>query len=84
MKTSSQWQIEKDFLCKEFIFDNFSQAIQCINQIASLAEEKNHHPDIQLYSYKKIKILLRTHAENQITKKDYCLAKEIDNLLQAQ
>ena len=74
------WEIEKDSLCKEFTFQNFIEASRFIQKIIPLAEEINHHPDIFLHSYKKVKIILKTHSENKITEKDYQLAQKIDNL----
>jgi len=40
----------------------------------------DHHPDIFIHSYKKVKIYLFTHSENKITEKDYLLARKIDEL----
>ena len=45
-----------------------------------LAEKMNHHPDLFIHSYKKLKITLFTHSENKITDKDYDLAKKIDEI----
>ena len=60
---------------------NFEDAIKRVNKIANIAETINHHPDIHIYDYKFIKIILNTHdAGNQITEKDRYLAKLIDNI----
>ena len=72
------WKIEGKFLVKEFEFSNFIEAIDFVNKILPLAEEAKHHPDVLVYSYKKVKVMLYTHAEDEITKKDYSLAKKID------
>jgi len=74
------WKTEGKSLVKEFEFSNFKEAINFINKIAPLAEEANHHPDLLIHSYKKVKISLYTHDENKITSKDYELAKKIDAL----
>lgn len=72
------WKIENKQLVKEFEFTNFIEAIKFVNKIQPLAEGANHHPDILIHSYKKVKIMLFTHSENKITEKDYSLAKKID------
>lgn len=75
------WKKEGQMLTQTFTFSNFLQAIAFINKIALLAEEANHHPDIELFSYKKVKIKLCTHdAGNRITERDIALAKKISIL----
>ena len=72
------WEIKGKSLVKEFEFANFSEAIKFVNKILPLAEEANHHPDLLIHSYKKVKIILYTHDEDKVTDKDYLLAKKID------
>lgn len=72
------WKIEGKALVKEFEFANFSEAINFINKILPLAEKANHHPDILVHSYKKVKIMMYTHTADKITEKDYSLAQKID------
>ena len=74
------WEIKNNFLTKEFEFENFLKAVEFINKIAKIAEKENHHPDLKLHSYKKLKVMLFTHSENKVTDKDYLLAKKIDEL----
>ncbi len=77
---TNNWQEKQGRLTKNFVFGNFNQAIKFINQVAALSEKADHHPDICLYDYKNVKIILSTHQENKITEKDYELAKKIDQL----
>jgi 4a-hydroxytetrahydrobiopterin dehydratase len=72
------WEIENNKLIKNYTFNNYINVINFLNKITPLAEQLNHHPDILIHSYKKIKIMLHTHSENKITKLDYELAKKID------
>lgn len=74
------WEQAENKLEKEFYFNNFKEALQFVNQVGSLAEQLNHHPDILLYAYKKVKITLTTHNEGKVTAKDYELAKQIDQI----
>lgn len=75
------WTQTEKYLEKEFVFKDFVQAIEFVNQIASLAEQMNHHPDILIFDYKKVKISLFTHDANRVTEKDHKLAKSIDDLI---
>jgi 4a-hydroxytetrahydrobiopterin dehydratase len=40
----------------------------------------DHHPDIELYRYKRVKIMLTTHSAGGITRNDFVLAAKIDRL----
>ncbi len=74
------WKTENNTLEKEFVFGNFKEAIHFVNQIMPLAEAADHHPDILIHSYKKVKVVLTTHSEGKVTEKDYALADKIDKL----
>jgi len=74
------WDIQENKLYKKFIFADFTQAIQFINQIAELANQVDHHPSIH-NSYNVVEIYLCTHDENnQITAKDHELANMINEI----
>ncbi len=51
------WQIESGELIKTFSFKDFLSAIDFVNQIAKIAEEAGHHPDIDI-RYNKVRIAL--------------------------
>ncbi len=68
-------QIERTYVRK-----NFLDAVQFIREIAPLAEERDHHPDILLSGYKNVKVMLSTHSAGGITQNDFDLAAAIDNI----
>ena len=72
------WKTENKKLVKEFELRNFKDAVSFVNQIMPLAEASEHHPDVLIHSYKKVKVMLFTHSEEKITEKDFSLAKQID------
>ena len=74
------WKIENNKLIKNFELADFKSVINFTNLIAEAAEAENHHPDILIYDYKKIKVSLFTHDEEKITEKDYQLAEKIDKI----
>ena len=44
------WEfLESQKIVKEFIFNDFSQAMKFVNQVAELAEKEGHHPDIAIH-----------------------------------
>jgi 4a-hydroxytetrahydrobiopterin dehydratase len=50
-------------------------------QIAAIAEEEGHHPDLRLHSYKFLEVTLTTHAIKGLSENDFILAAKIDELL---
>ncbi len=75
------WKSENGAITKEFMFQNFMEAIHFVNEIAKLAEAMNHHPNIFLHDYKQVKIILTTHSKGMVTEKDNKLAAQIDEIL---
>lgn len=74
------WEKKDDHLVKEFELKDFTEAVDFVQKIAPLANKADHHPDVLIHSYKKVKITLTTHSEGKITEKDYDLAKDIDKI----
>ncbi|MFA8433490.1 MAG: 4a-hydroxytetrahydrobiopterin dehydratase [Marinifilaceae bacterium] len=72
------WSEIDSTLVKNFQLKNFSSAIEFVNQIAGIANAMDHHPDIFIYSYKNVRVILTTHSEGRITSKDIEQAKKID------
>ena len=66
---------------KEFTFNNFEEALEFVNKVGKIAEQENHHPDILLYSYKKVKITLSTHEVEGLSENDFIVASKIDELI---
>jgi 4a-hydroxytetrahydrobiopterin dehydratase len=67
-------------IIKKYIFKDFNQAIEFVNQIAEVANKLDHHPNIKIYDYKKVEVEIYTHSENALTNKDYELEKEVDKI----
>ena len=63
---------------KEFVFENFREALAFVNRAGRIAESEGHHPDIHLVSYKKVIIELSTHAVGGLSENDFILAAKID------
>ncbi len=76
----SGWNVENRQLTKTFEKKSFVDAVVFVNRIAKAAEEMNHHPDVEIFAYKKVKVKLFTHITDSITKKDVELAERIDKL----
>ncbi len=55
-------------------------AVRLIGRIAKVAEKMDHHPDIHLTRYRRLRLVLTTHSEGRVTSKDLKLAKAIGKL----
>ncbi len=72
------WQETNNQLYKQFTFGGFKEAMAFMNQVAQIAEELNHHPEIR-NSYNTVELWLTTHdASNKITDKDRAFAEMVD------
>jgi len=75
-----EWSVVDDTkIERNFKFKNFVKAIEFINQVAKIAEEEGHHPDIAI-RYNKVEISLWTHAIGGLSENDFILAAKVDNI----
>lgn len=77
-----EWKLSDDRvrISRIFLFSTFMNAIDFITKIAALAEQENHHPEIKI-SYRKVTVILTTHAVHGLSENDFVIAAKIDNLL---
>ncbi len=75
-----EWSEAGGVIQRTYQFKDFVHSMKFVNQVADLAEEKQHHPDI-LVRYNKVTLSLSTHDAGGITTKDFDLAAETDKLL---
>lgn len=77
-----EWRRDEGALVREVELDSFPQAIQVVNRVAEIAENDNHHPDIDI-RWRTLTFRCSTHSEGGITALDASLAEEIDGVLTA-
>ena len=82
MNEIPDWFLSDDAksIYREYIVKDFVAAVDFINAIAPVAEAENHHPDIHLTGYRKVRIDLNTHALGGVTENDLILAAKISAL----
>ena len=68
-------------IVRELKFDDFAAAIAFVNRVAELAEQANHHPDILVHGWNRVRLELSTHSQGGLTEADFALAGRIDGLL---
>lgn len=74
------WERKNNEINRELVAANFAGAVGIVNAIAVLAESADHHPDLLIYGWNKVRITLSTHDKGGLTDKDFDLAKKIDEL----
>ncbi len=76
----SDWSQRPDALERDFEFEDFKAAMAFVNRVADAAEEANHHPDILVHGWNKVRLTLSTHDAGGLTEADHELAAAIDAL----
>jgi 4a-hydroxytetrahydrobiopterin dehydratase len=77
-----EWSLAGGSLQRTFGFSDFPAAMAFVNEVADLAEELGHHPDIMI-RYNKVTLTLQTHDAAGITERDFGLARATDDLVTA-
>ena|ERR1035437_173896 len=73
------WKKTGDMIARTFEFKDFPAAMDFTNAVAALAEQAQHHPDIDV-RWNKVTLALSTHDAGGLTEKDFALARQCDAL----
>jgi 4a-hydroxytetrahydrobiopterin dehydratase len=68
---------EAGHLYREYLFDNFIEALSFATQIGNLAEKEGHHPSLTI-AWGKCTVEIWTHKINGLTESDFILAAKIE------
>lgn len=74
------WRIEDGQLARDFEFRDFRCALDFLVRAAVVAETEQHHPDLHLTGYRKVRIGTTTHSVGGLSENDFILAARIDRL----
>lgn len=78
----NNWSVANDQkIEREFKFKNFKQTLEFVNKLGTIAEEQQHHPDILLYSWNKVKITYWTHDIGGLSLNDFIMAAKTDKIV---
>lgn len=82
LKDIPDWQLNDDGkgIYREYVTKNFMAAVDFIVKAARIAESEDHHPDIHLTGYRKLRIDLSTHAIGGLSENDFILAAKVNQL----
>lgn len=75
------WEVNAEYTCitQRFTFKNFYKTMAFVNAIAWVANQENHHPDLEVgYNYCVVNWM--THAINGLSENDFICAAKVDAL----
>jgi len=76
----SPWRREGDQIVRDLKFADFAEAMAFVNRVAGAAEAANHHPDMLVHGWNRVRLSLTNHAQGGLTEADFALAAQIDGL----
>lgn len=74
------WEYDGEAISRSYEWSSFREAIEFVNDLADLAEDENHHPDLEIY-YDEVVVSFRTHSEDAVTDRDLEMAREVEDLV---
>jgi 4a-hydroxytetrahydrobiopterin dehydratase len=80
LSAAESWRREGDEIVRDFKFDDFAAAIAFVNRVAEAAEAANHHPDILVHGWNRVRLSVTNHSQGGLTEADFALARTIDGL----
>jgi 4a-hydroxytetrahydrobiopterin dehydratase len=76
----SDWKREGETIVRDWKFKDFKEAMAFVNRVAEAAEEANHHPDILVHGWNKVRLVLTNHSAGGLTEPDFQMAQRFDAL----
>ena len=74
------WRRVEQTLLRDLELPDFANALRYVNAVGEVAERRNHHPDILIHGWNKVRLTISTHSEGGLTEADFALAAELDGL----
>jgi 4a-hydroxytetrahydrobiopterin dehydratase len=82
LKDLAGWEREDDTLVRIAALPSFPAAIAVVDRVAAIAEERDHHPDIDI-RWRTLTFRCSTHSAGGITELDLALAASISQEIDA-
>ena len=78
---NSAWRHEGDEIVRDVATKDFATAMALVNRVADVAEQRNHHPDILVHGWNKVRLSLTNHSAGGLTQTDFDVAAEFDGVI---
>jgi 4a-hydroxytetrahydrobiopterin dehydratase len=73
------WMLGENQIDKEYKFKNYLDGVEFAYSLGKTAEDENHHPDI-LIKWRRVKVMLTTHAIKGLSENDFIMAAKADEI----
>ena len=79
---NANWSLSEDekSISRSFQFKNFYQTMAFTNQVAMIAHEQDHHPEMSI-SYNRCRVEYSPHSVNGLSLNDFICAAKTDKAL---
>ncbi len=78
---TGEWRREGDAIERELTLESFAAAMAFANRVGEAAEAADHHPDILVHGWNRVRLHLTTHSAGGLTQRDLDLSRAIDQLV---
>jgi 4a-hydroxytetrahydrobiopterin dehydratase len=72
------WTRDGDEIVRTYEFDEYLAGVEFVDEIAEIADEEFHHPEIVI-GWREVEVRLTSHEEGGITDKDTSMAAQFDD-----
>jgi 4a-hydroxytetrahydrobiopterin dehydratase len=79
LQTVPEWKLDGKVIVRRFKFKSFADSMKFVNQVADIAEARNHHPFISI-DYKVVTLKLTSWHAGGLTDADIDEARAFDQL----
>lgn len=77
----SEWRRDGEEIVRDLKLADFSAAIELVNRVAEAAEAANHHPDILVHGWNRVRLSLTNHSAGGLTDVDFTMADRFDGVI---
>ena len=78
-RTPDGWEREGDEIVRTFEFDDYLEGVAFASEVAEIAEEEFHHPEIRI-GYEEVEVRFTSHEAGGITDDDVHMAELTNDL----
>ncbi|MGI8622959.1 MAG: 4a-hydroxytetrahydrobiopterin dehydratase [Solirubrobacteraceae bacterium] len=76
----TDWTRDGDAIVRDLELGDFAAAVAYVNRVADAAEEADHHPDILVHGWSKVRLTLSTHSVGGLTQADLDMARTLESV----
>jgi len=76
------WKLEGKQIVRDIELEDFDHAVRLVNGVAEIASAADHHPDILIHGWNKVRLTLTNHSAGGLTEIDFDVAARFDALIE--